>query len=88
MVVCGISLFNRLNSSLVHKNLNVRSMNQGKLDVVKQEMARVDNILGISELKQTGKGEFDSHNRYLYYCGRVCVCVCVCVSHSVMSDSL
>ena len=54
-------------------------MNQGKLDVVKQEMARVDNILGISELKQTGKGEFDSHNRYLYYCGRVCVCVCVCV---------
>ena len=48
---------------------NVRSMNQGKLDVVKQEMARVNiNILGISELKWTGMGEFNSHDHYIYYC--------------------
>jgi len=41
-------------------------MNQGKLEVVKQEMARVNiNILGISELKWTGKGEFDSDNHYI-----------------------
>ena len=46
-------------------------MNQGKLDVVKQEMARVNiNILGISELKWTGMGEFNSDNHYIYYCGR------------------
>ena len=45
---------------------NVRSMNQGKLEVIKQEMARVNiNILGISELKWTGKGEFDSDNHYI-----------------------
>ena len=49
---------------------NVRSMNQGKLEVVKQEMARVNvNILGISELKWTGMGEFNSDNHYIYYCG-------------------
>ena len=49
---------------------NVRSMNQGKLEVVKQEMARVNiNILGISELKWTGMGEFNSYDRYIYYCG-------------------
>ena len=49
---------------------NVRSMNQGKLDVVKQEMARVNiNILGISELKWTGMGEFNSDDHYIYYCG-------------------
>ena len=48
---------------------NVRSMNQGKLDVVKQEMARVNvNILGISELKWTGMGEFNSNDHYIYYC--------------------
>ena len=48
---------------------NVRSMNQGKLEVVKQEMARVNiNILGISELKWTGRGEFNSDNHYMYYC--------------------
>ena len=47
----------------------VRSMNQGKLEVVKQEMARVNaNILGISELKWTGKGEFNSDDHYIYYC--------------------
>ena len=50
---------------------NVRSMNQGKLEVVKQEMARVNiNILGISELKWTGTGEFNSDDHYIYYCGQ------------------
>ena len=49
----------------------VRSMNQGKLEVVKQEMARVNiNILGISELKWTGIGEFKSDDHYIYYCGQ------------------
>ena len=49
---------------------NVRSMNQGKLEVVKQEMARVNvNILGISKLKWTGMGEFNSDDHYIYYCG-------------------
>ena len=47
---------------------NVRSMNQGKLEVVKQEMARVNVvILGISELKWTGMGEFNSDDHYIYY---------------------
>jgi len=46
-------------------------MNQAKLEVVKQEMARVNvNILGISELKWTGMGEFNSDNHYIYYCGQ------------------
>ena len=46
-------------------------MNQGKLEVVKQEMARVNvNIVGISELKWTGTGEFDSDDHYIYYCGQ------------------
>ena len=50
---------------------NVRSMNQGKLAVVKQEMARVNvNILGISELKWTGMGEFNSDDHYIYSCGQ------------------
>ena len=50
---------------------NVRSMNQGKLAVVKQEMARVNvDILGISELKWTGMGEFNSDDHYIYYCGQ------------------
>ena len=50
---------------------NVKSMNQGKLEVVKQEMGRVDvDILGISELKWTGMGEFNSHDHYIYYCGQ------------------
>ena len=49
---------------------NVRSMNQGKLEAVKQEMARVNSdILGISELKWTGMGEFNSDDHYIYYCG-------------------
>ena len=46
-------------------------MNQGKLDVVKQKMARVNyNILGISELKWTGMGEFNSDDHYIYYYGQ------------------
>ena len=45
-------------------------MNQGKLEVVKQEMTRVNvDILGISELKWTGMGEFNSDDHYIYYCG-------------------
>ena len=52
-------------------NWNVRSMNQGKLEVVKPGMARVNvNILGISELKWTGMGEFYSDDHYIYYCGQ------------------
>ena len=50
---------------------NVRSMNQGKLEVVKQEMARVNiDILGINELKWTAMGEFNSDDHYIYYCGQ------------------
>ena len=46
-------------------------MNQGKLEVVKEEMTRVNiNILGISELKWTGMGEFNSDDHYIYYCGQ------------------
>ena len=49
----------------------VRSMNQGKLEVVKQEMARVNiNILGISELNWTGMGKFNSDDQCIYYCGQ------------------
>ena len=50
---------------------NVRSINQGKLEVVKQKMARVNvDILGISELRWTGMGEFNSDDHYIYYCGQ------------------
>ena len=46
-------------------------MNQGKLEVVKKEMARVNvNILGISELRWTGMDEFNSNDHYIYYCGQ------------------
>ena len=46
-------------------------MNQGKLEVIKQEMARVNvDILGISELKWAGMGEFNSDDHYIYYCGQ------------------
>ena len=49
----------------------VRSMNQGKLEVVKQEMARVNmDIIGINELRWTGMGEFNSDDHYIYYCGQ------------------
>ena len=48
---------------------NVRSVNQGKLEVVRKEMARVNiNVLGISKLKWTGMGEFKSDDHYIYYC--------------------
>ena len=50
---------------------NVRSMNQGILEVAKQEMARVNiDILGISEIKWTGMREFNSDDHYIYYCGK------------------
>ena len=50
---------------------NVRSLDQGKLEVVKQEIARVNvNILGISELNRTGMGEFNSADPCVYYCGQ------------------
>ena len=50
---------------------NVRSMNQGKLEVVKQEMARVNiDILGIRKLRRTGLSEFNSDDHYIYYCGQ------------------
>ena len=50
---------------------NIRSMNQGKLEAVKQEMARVNiDILGISQLKWTGMSEFNSDDHYIYYCGQ------------------
>ena len=50
---------------------NVRSMNQGELEVVKQETARVNiNILGVSELKWMGVGEFNSNDHNIYYCGQ------------------
>ena len=46
-------------------------MNQGKLEVVKQEMTRLNiDILGISELRRTGMGEFNSDDHYIYYCGQ------------------
>ena len=58
--------------TISHRNLwNVRSMNQGKLKVVKQEMTRVNiDILGISELKWIGMGGFNSDDHYIYYCGK------------------
>ena len=50
---------------------NVRFLNQGKLEVVKQEVARMNiNILGIREQKWTGMGEFNSDDHYIYYCGQ------------------
>ena len=50
---------------------NVRSMNQGKLEVVKEEMARVNvDIIGINELKWTGMGKFNSDDHYIYFCGQ------------------
>ena len=53
---------------------NVTSMNQSKLEMVKQELARVNvDILGISELKWTGMGEFNSNDHYIYYCGQECL---------------
>ena len=57
------------NISYCMETWNVRSMNQGKLEVVKKQMARVNiNILGISKLKWTRMGEFNSDDHYIYYC--------------------
>ena len=62
--------FDAVQSNII-RSWNVSSMNQGKLEVVKQEMVRVNiNILGISELRWTGTGEFNSDDRYIYYCGQ------------------
>ena len=56
-------------SNIAIETWNGRSMNQGKFEVVKQEIARVNvDILGISELKGTGVGEFNSDDHYIYYC--------------------
>ena len=55
----------------MHRIWNVRSMNPGKLEVVKQEMGTVNvDILGIRELNCTGMGEFNSGDHYIYYCGQ------------------
>ena len=75
---------------------NVRSMNQGKLEVVKQELVRVNiNILGLSELKWTGMGEFNSDDHYIYYYGQeslrrngVAVIVNKTVQNAVLGCSL
>ena len=57
--------------AILHRNLECWSMNQRKLEVIKQEMARVNiDILRISKLKWTGMGEFTSDNFYIYYCGQ------------------
>ena len=64
----------KVKSNVVKSNIaqeTVRSMNQGKLEVVKREMARVNiNIPGISELKWTRMGEFNSNDHCIYYCGQ------------------
>ena len=75
---------------------NIRSMNQGKLEVVKQEMARMNiDILGISELKWTRMGEFNSDDHYIYYCrqeslrrNEVAIMVNKRVQNSVLGCSL
>ena len=57
--------------AILHRNLECQIHDQGKLEVVKEEMARVNvDILGISELKWTGMGEFNSGDHYIYYCGQ------------------
>ena len=67
----GLMMEAGLNAAKSIGTWNVRSMNQGKLEVVKQGMIRVNiNILGISELRWTGMGEFHSDDRYIYYCGQ------------------
>ena len=70
-VSCGKSKAQCCNEQYCIETWNVRSMNQGKLEVVKQEMARVNiDIPGISELKWTRMGEFNSEDHYIYYCGQ------------------
>ena len=64
-------------------------MNQGKLEVVKQEMARVNvHILGISELKWTGMGEFNSDDHYIYYCGQESLNDLMGVFHPLITSSI
>ena len=56
---------------MLHRNLKCQVQNQGKLEVVKHKMTRVNvDILGISELKWTGMGQFNSDDHYIYYCGQ------------------
>ena len=70
-VSCGASEIRFCKEQYCIGTWNVRSMNQGKLEVVKQEMARVNvDILGISELRWTGMGEFNSDDHYIYYRGQ------------------
>ena len=58
-------------ATILHRNLDCQVHESRKLGVVKQEMARVSNdILGISKLKWTGMGEFNSDDHYIYYCGQ------------------
>ena len=60
-----------LERTIYHRHLSVRSLNQGTLDVVKQEMATMNiDILAISERKQTGMGGFNPDDHYIYYCGQ------------------
>ena len=57
--------------AVLHRNLEYQVHNQGKLEVVKQGLARVNvDILGISQLKWTGMGEINSDDHYIYYCGQ------------------
>ena len=72
VVVCGVkSKVRCYKEQYCIGTWNVRSMNQGKLEVVKQEMSRVNiNILGISLLKWTRMGKFNSDDHYIYYCGQ------------------
>ena len=102
-VSCGESKFRCCKERYCIGTWIVRSMNQGKGDVVKQEMARVNiNIFGISELKWMGIDKFNLDDHYIYYCGqkslrrnRVAIifnkspkCGSVKFSRSVVSDSL
>ena len=60
-----------LQRTVLYRNLEFRSMNQGKLDMVKQKMVRINiDILGISEIKGTGIGKFNSDDHYIYNCGQ------------------
>ena len=61
---------NAVKNNIVYEPGIICSMNQGKLEVVKQEMARMNIALGISELKWTGMGKFNSDDYYIYYCGQ------------------
>ena len=70
-VTTGESKVQRYKEQYCIGTWNIMSMNQGKLDVVKQEIARVNiDILAISELKWTGMGEFNSDDHYIYYHGQ------------------